>query len=315
VTDKNRVGDLYRRSRDRTHYEHDRDHDRIVDRSIDKDELERFTHRSFGAQEGGQFLRPGTPVVPVTEGQDIARRDRERNREEGRGRGPSDAGANAPQTLPGPGFVPPSSPPRFGRGRGLGLRDPSQSGGQSGAPADAAANPGGSPPGDAQRQPGRFTPGRAVSGTAPAPIVPPTDVFRGAQNPPLPGAVSPVAPPANAPASGAGTIPQERAFGRARIRGFNLGAAPSAPVPAAPAPALVPNVATVAPPPVVTPGAGMQNPLGGMRRIPAAPAAPILPPVAPPVPAPAPQIAPPAQAAPASPSDRGGRGPMGLRGF
>src|SRR6202035_2353821 len=56
VFDKDRVRDLYRHSQDRTHYAHDRDSDRIVDRSIDKDELERSTHRHFDTPQGKQFL-------------------------------------------------------------------------------------------------------------------------------------------------------------------------------------------------------------------------------------------------------------------
>ncbi|HEX3483882.1 MAG TPA: DUF6600 domain-containing protein [Micropepsaceae bacterium] len=84
VFDKDRVRDLYRRSEDRTHYRHDRDSDRIVDSSIDKDALERTTHRHFDAPSAKQFLRTGTPVISVMEGQDIARRDRNRARSDAR---------------------------------------------------------------------------------------------------------------------------------------------------------------------------------------------------------------------------------------
>ena len=61
VIDRARLRDLYRASHDRTDYDRDREHDRIVNRSIDKDALEQSTHRSFGAQQSGQFLRHDKP--------------------------------------------------------------------------------------------------------------------------------------------------------------------------------------------------------------------------------------------------------------
>ena len=301
VFDKDRVRDLYRHSQDRTHYLHDRDRDRIVDRSIDKDELERSTHRHFDAPQGRQFLRPDTPMVPVTEGQEIARRDRDRNRVSVRGWAAGEANRaqqNAPAGVaghPGLGTAPPEFP-QFGRGlRGFGRRDEPQALGQTGAAPDPGAqNPGlQSQPNTLRREPGRVFPGRnstafGAAGALSQPNIPSTELTRGAQSPLVPGVVAPSAPQMG---SQPGIIVPGRDPGRAPPRRFGLGAVLSGPAPGA---------VTAAPPPV---------PLAGLQPVPVVPAIPAAQPVAPPMPAAAapqatPQIGP--QRSPRSPMGSGG---------
>jgi Family of unknown function (DUF6600) len=281
VFDKDKVRDLYRRSHDRTRYDHDRDHDRVVDRSIDKDELERSTHRSFGAQEGRQFMRRDTPITSVTEGQEIARRSRDRGRE---GFGPpgglrgqtppaSGAGAQTGAVQPDPGTTAPG-PRRVGRGL-FAVPPDNSSGAQAGtqnAPAGlgiVTAPTAGSQTAPASRGRGRTLLGRnlppAAGQVAPngAGIPPPTDGFAGAQGPPQPGTTLSV--PQSPTVDGVQTTPSG-----VRVRRF--GSAPVMPRAIVP-----PNVATVASPPAMSPPAvGLQRGLA----FPVPPPAPIVPPPA-----------------------------------
>jgi uncharacterized protein DUF6600 len=95
VIDRMRLQDLYRRSHDHTNYVQDREHDRVVDRSIDKDALERATHRSFGAQQSRQFLRRDVPIVSLSQGQELSRHNRDA------GKRPAAIGAQPGISLPG----------------------------------------------------------------------------------------------------------------------------------------------------------------------------------------------------------------------
>ena len=299
IFDKDRTGDLYRRSHDRTHYEHDRDRDRIVDRSIDRDELERSTHRSFGAQQGRQFLRRDTPVTSVTQGQEIARRDRDRDP----ARGP--AGGLGP--LPGSG---PGTPPeRFGRGfEGFPRRDgPPPGAGQSGVPPQAgpgaaAVNPRARAPGEFRaRDSGRAFPGRnppaapGAAGLAPPANIPSTEVLRGAQSPALPRSVPQAA---QQPGAAAGIVTPDLP----RTRGTAFRAVP----PSVPLPA----IGVAAPPPVIGGAPGLQPGLQSGRRAPVlqtAPAVPIVPQAASGPAPPVPQASPPAQHYQGAQTGRGGR--------
>jgi len=285
VTDKGRVRDLYHRSHDRTHYMHDRDRDRIVDRSIDKDALERQTNRYFGAQTGAQFMRRDTPVTSVTEGQEIFRRDWERARNRDSARGPIDAGPGLVglPANPGTGNSGQDGPagqgqPAPGRGLGnLGRRFGVPPGAQFGVnPPGGAGDFNNTSPGDSnRRERGRFalplnppTP-LGATGVPASPNIPSTDVLMGAQNPSAPGTV-PRALPQTGPTSA--NIALGRLFGGARMRGFDVGATPpSLRVPSVPT---VPNVATVAPAPVV-PQVRALPPAFGAQQGPIVPPAPM----------------------------------------
>jgi hypothetical protein len=287
VIDRDRPRELYRRSPDRTHYVHDRDHDRVVDRSIDKDALERSTHRSFGAQDSGQFLPRGVTVPSVSQGQELWRRNRDRDR--------SLPSADGTPNLRTPGVantsdegrinVRPSSDnpgePRFGRGVGgsIGRYASPQTGGQGlQAPENIPAGGAGDNPN--RRELGRFTRGRnppasvgVIGGPSP-PNSPSTEGVRGAQAPLVPGAIPHGAPQAN-PLSG-GLVP-ERAPGRTRIPGFGLVGGPP--------PAAAPNLARGTAPPLLPQTPGVQ-PLGLQQAPVAAPPVVLAPPIAP---APVPQ--------------------------
>lgn len=82
ITDPIRVRDVYRRSIERTRYVDVRN--RIVDRSIDVRRIEERTHRRIEPQPARRFLA-NIPQTSVTEGRDLARRDRELRRGPGRG--------------------------------------------------------------------------------------------------------------------------------------------------------------------------------------------------------------------------------------
>ncbi len=283
VVDKDRLGELYRRSRDRTHYEHDRDHDRIVDRSVDADELERAGNRNFAPQPGRRFLRQGTPVVSVTEGQDIARHDHERDRSRPIASGvispnyaaPAGAGSNLAQPDP----VRAPLPPPF-----LGRRDARQGQGENGPlPYGGDALPGSGPgvifpPRNAR--PRSPEPYRSASGPAQpvAPNTPSTEGLRGREI---------------APGLGPQAVPQmgtARDLSRGQMRGLGQPIAP-----ALSAPGMAVSV-----PPNAMPGAVLR---------PVPPIAPVAPPSAQPaVPAaavPAPRSGPVSPQKSPFPSDRG----------
>ena len=276
VFDKDKVRDLYRRSHDRTHYEHDRDHDRVVDRSIDKDELEHSTHRTFGDQAGRQFLRRDTPITSVTEGQEIARRDRVRGHE--RFRSPPNSPANPPAQNPPPqigagqtgeGAVA-AGPRRVGRGLFAvppsGPNPPSV-GAQMGSPAapvisdaPSAAQTGASA--TARARTPRFS-GRVPAAPGQPPMTTPantpsTDGLAGAQNP----AVTRFIPPQSPAADSVSVAPSG-----VRVRRFG-GTQPAAVVPG-----VAPGLATVAPAPVIPPAVGFQR----GPSLPAVPAVPQIP--------------------------------------
>jgi hypothetical protein len=290
VFDKDRVRDLYRHSQDRTHYSHDRESDRIVDRSIDKDELERSTHRHFDTPQGKQFLRAGTPIVPVTEGQEIARRDRDR----ASGRSGVGAGASPPPQNASTGIAEQSARgigrigvPQFGAGpRGLGRRDASSTLSQTGAgPDQDAQNPTPQLPPFPRRESERALSRRnstALGAAGIPPNAPRTELSRGAQRAPLPGVATPSAPQI-------GARPQYRVPGSdvsgAFPRGYGLNASsplsvppvfpgtvpPAMPPPAAPlriqtAPSLpaVQSPPTVAAPQAVPQAGPQRGPRSGM---------------------------------------------------
>lgn len=72
IVDRETVRNLYRRSKDSTHYEFDRDHDRIIDRSLDKDALERSARHSFGTPPAGDFMHSRVPMNTVTQGRRLS---------------------------------------------------------------------------------------------------------------------------------------------------------------------------------------------------------------------------------------------------
>jgi hypothetical protein len=263
--------DLYRRSQDRTHYAHDRDNDRIIDRSIDKDGLERSTHRHFEAAQGKQFLRSGTPMLPVSEGQEIARHNRDRNRGSGRpgiAPGATPPQQNAPAEVAGGLGIGRMELPQFGSGpRGQGQRDASQMLNQAGAGRDQDAQNSTTqlPPNVPARGPRRsfFRPNPRAVGTAGMPSppnIPSTDISRDVQSPPVPGVAVPLAPQVGYRVPGADA-------GRAFPRGYGLNAAPRASAPAA--------VLGVAPTPMPSPAANVRiqvaPPMPAVQPVPAAP--------------------------------------------
>ncbi|HXJ02997.1 MAG TPA: DUF6600 domain-containing protein [Micropepsaceae bacterium] len=234
VFDRDRVRDLYRHSQDRTHYVHDRDHDRIVDRSIDKDALERATHRHFDAPQGRQFLRSDTPQVSVTQGQETARRDRDRTR------------AGAPES-------PQSGAVLRGSGR-PGARQPGL--GQNGAAPNAGAqNPAQIPSTPPRRGFGaaseRNLPAAAGNPNPSPAIAPPTEFSRGLRDRPAPPSLPQIQSGANAPGGAAG---------RTNPRGFGVNPAP---------PVSAPGVVLSAPPLTVRPPAAPVVP--SVRAAPPAP--------------------------------------------
>jgi len=77
IIDRARLPGLYRNSRDHTDYVLDRDRDRVVDRGVDKDALERSTRRTFGSEQSSRFLRRGVPIVSLSQGQELSRRNRD----------------------------------------------------------------------------------------------------------------------------------------------------------------------------------------------------------------------------------------------
>jgi hypothetical protein len=253
VIDKDRVRDLYRRSHDRTHYDHDRTRDRIVDRSIDMDELQRSTQRTFAPQAGRQFLRRDTPIVPVTEGQQIGQRDRERNR----GRRAAQTELNTP--LQNGAALPRTTPPEqdaYGRGSPFfGAPAGPQALGQAGAaPVPGAAIPGVEPPDTPFRRrggPARLPPAFGAIGGPVAPNIPSTDGLRAPR--PLPGIAAPLSPQMG---PGPGAPVPAAAPPRTRSRAFGAGIAPAMPsfgaAVSAPAPVL-PPAAILAPAPVLPP--------------------------------------------------------------
>jgi hypothetical protein len=278
VTDKDRLRDLYRDSRDATHYVYDRDHDRIVDRSIDKDALEQSTHRSFGAQQGAPFLRGHAPVTSVTEGQEIARRNHDH------GRGSAASRANIPaQGNPGNGPL----ELRDFASRLRGAQDANLSIGGAANPAGAA----GSQSSDNRRLRPAFAPRRNPSalgaiGTPASAIVPSTDGFRGAQSSGLTAAIPQAGLQPNAPPR---TSAPGGVLGRIGPRG--LGVPPTAPAA---------SIANVEIPAMLPRAPGLQQSTGLQR--------PAI--VPPPMPAALPPVAPPAQsAAPIGPRGLLGRLP------
>jgi fused signal recognition particle receptor len=248
-----------------------------VDHSIDKDELERSTHRTFGAQEGRQFMRRDTPITSVTEGQEIARRSRDRGPN---GFGPPGlAGRLSPPTAgvgAQTGVMQPettaSGPRRVGRG--LFAVPPDSPAGSEAGTQNAPAVQGimTAPTGGAQTPPSSRGRGRTFLGrnlppaggqVAPngAGILPSTDGFAGAQSPPQPGTPLPV--PQSPTVDGVQTTPSG-----VRVRRFG-------PAAAMPRTIVPPSVATVAPPPAMVP------PVVGLQRGPAIPIPPPVP-IAPP---------------------------------
>lgn len=299
VTDKDRLRDLYRDSHDQTHYVHDRDHDRIVDRSIDKDALEQSTHRSFGAQEGAQFLRGNMPVTSVTQGQELSRRNRDR------WRGPVVSSPNVPaQGSPGSGPLGQDGAAdarQNGLGRelrGFPTRYPLPRGAQdANLPVGRAADPAGAVGGEGpheinvnRSEPTPFAPRRNPSalgaiGVPPPAVAPSTDSVHGAQGAGFPAVI----PHAGAlPGAFPSTMAPGGVLGRAGSRG--LGEPQIAPVP---------SVANVGASAVVQRAAGLQQ-LPGLQQAPIAPPPAIAPPLAP---AP-PPVVPAAQSAAPQPYQR-----------
>src|SRR5438105_1433377 len=72
IVDRDTVRNLYRHSKDSTHYVFDRDHDRVLDRSLDRDALERASKRQFGASSAAELLHSHVPVTTVTQGQQLS---------------------------------------------------------------------------------------------------------------------------------------------------------------------------------------------------------------------------------------------------
>jgi hypothetical protein len=72
ITDRDTVRNLYRHSKDSTHYIFDHDHDRIVNGSLDKDALERATKRKFDAPSSGEFVHSHVPMTSVTQGRQLS---------------------------------------------------------------------------------------------------------------------------------------------------------------------------------------------------------------------------------------------------
>jgi hypothetical protein len=269
VTDKDRLRELYRDSRDRTHYVLDRDHDRIVDRSIDKDALEQSTRRSFGAQEGASFLHGHTPVISVTEGQELARHYR---------RGPA---VSAPGIQGGAGSGPLES-------RGFAGRLPRAQDAKLPPGAQNAADAGGRQVPDNRRAQFRAAPRRDPSalggiGMPRSAIAPLTDGLRGAQSSGLPAAIPQAGLLPNARPS---ALAPESVLGRMRLRGLGGPAAvPSPSIANAAAPAMsqqtsglqqspalqrpamgAPAVTVPSAPPLVVPAPRSVDPRLGYRR-------------------------------------------------
>jgi len=270
VFDRDRLRDLYRRSRDRTHYVQDREHDRIVDRSIDKDALERSTHRSFGSQESGHFLRREIPIPSVSQGQELWRRNRDN---------PRLGGGNDSPAKP--------MDSRFGRERsGLAGRYVGPQIGEQNLPAPEIAPPDGRADDNANRRElGRFWRGRNPSAVMNgARVVPPenapsTEVLRRAEDRLGPGgALTQVTPPSN-PVPGA-PVPGN-APGRLRLPGLGLVRPPPA--------VAAPNLANGTAPRLFLPRPPGVQPLG-LQQSPGVPSAVLqAPPARPAVAIPAPQ--------------------------
>jgi hypothetical protein len=189
VTDREKLRDHFRHSRDRTGYRNDHDH--MVDHSLDYDRLKRETHRPMEPQPARRFMRRGALVTSVSEGREIFRREHE----QGRGGGSTAGRGETPPAASGANEIRPRANPsgsekrRIGR---MGIRSnvngPDDSRNQSTNPPVGEGNAAGAGPAQPELRTRRVRPGtvKVVPGPREAGKLAPTGETARAPAPPSP---------------------------------------------------------------------------------------------------------------------------------